>query len=309
MSVALALKGYWFREGSYLDLAVVRIAAVSVQLYVLVFRLMDRVPLVNSFADETFNKLPVLQILYPFGGRPEGDLVVAMYWIAVGSGTLAMIGLRTNVSLLVFAFSTVFVQAYLYSFGDLHHPEAVMMIALALLAVSPCNRRLSLDALMGAGHNRLVDPTPAESASSPYAAWPIVTIHCLFALMYLSAVISKFHVGGIQWANGFTLQYYLIQDGMRWGSPLALWLSQHHYLVLMAQIAVLLFQGTFWSTLIFRKLLVIYVPVGLMFHITIYLAMQAPFRQWIALYAIFIPWSRVFEMLRTMRSTGQTADA
>ena len=105
---------------------------------------------------------------------------------------------------------------------------------------------------------------------------------------------------GLDWANGFTLQYYLARDGLRWDSPLAYWLSQHHVLILLAQYGVLLFQATFALAVIFPKLRWIYVPAGLCLHIGIYVTLTAPFFQWIALYAVFIPWA---EALRLRAST------
>jgi hypothetical protein len=41
----------------------------------------------------------------------------------------------------------------------------------------------------------------------------------------------------------------------------------------------------------------IYVPAGLCMHIGIYLTLTAPFFQWIALYAVFIPWSEALRLL------------
>ncbi|MGH6920373.1 MAG: hypothetical protein ACREJ0_22030, partial [Geminicoccaceae bacterium] len=54
---------------------------------------------------------------------------------------------------------------------------------------------------------------------------------------------------------------------------------------------------------IFPKLRWFYVPGGLFLHIFIFLTMRAPFFQWIALYAVFIPWSEVLQLLRTRLRT------
>jgi hypothetical protein len=95
--------------------------------------------------------------------------------------------------------------------------------------------------------------------------------------MYLSAVVNKLSRSGLDWPNGFTLQYYMIQDGLRWGNPLGMWLGQHHILVLVLQWFTLLFQATFVLAVLFPKLRWIYVPIGLGFHSGIYLTMRAPF--------------------------------
>lgn len=119
-----------------------------------------------------------------------------------------------------------------------------------------------------------------------------------FVLMYLSAVVSKLihggfgtDQGGIGWANGYTLQAYLLQDGLRWNNPIGIWFAQFHTLILLGQFAVLLFQATFALPVLFPRLRWIYMPVGLGFHISIYILLLAPFFQWIFLYAVFIPWA------------------
>ena len=144
--------------------------------------------------------------------------------------------------------------------------------------------------------------------TSEFAGWPIKLIQWFFVLMYASAVWSKLSASGLDWANGFTLQYYLARDGLRWDSPLGYWLSQYHILILLAQYGVLLFQATFALAVIFPKLRWIYVPAGLCLHIGIYLTLKAPFFQWIALYAVFIPWAEALQLLRArLRPHGQPA--
>jgi hypothetical protein len=49
-------------------------------------------------------------------------------------------------TLLLFAAGNVFLQSVVYSFGEFHHPEGLMMIGLVVLALSPSGRALSLDA-------------------------------------------------------------------------------------------------------------------------------------------------------------------
>jgi hypothetical protein len=90
----------------------------------------------------------------------------------------------------------------------------------------------------------------------------------------------------------------MIQDGLRWGNPLGMWLGQHHILVLVLQWFTLLFQATFVLAVLFPKLRWIYVPIGLGFHSGIYLTMRAPFFEWIALYAVFMLWAAAFKVAR-----------
>ena len=87
-----------------------------------------------------------------------------------------------------------------------------MFLALGILAFAPVGRVLSVDALL----RRRRSPTPAPSILSQeheLAGWAIHLVQWLLVLIYLSAVFSKLvFVGGLDWLNGYTLQYYLIQE-------------------------------------------------------------------------------------------------
>jgi hypothetical protein len=289
-----AWRNYWFEPSYYLDLAIVRIVAVSTALVMLLHTRQWHL-IYSSLSDGYWEPLLILNVLHiPFGWgfRPPIEVVEAAYFTAVIAGALSLLGILTNLSLLIFTAASVYVQAFIYSFGELHHREAVMMIALGALAISPSGRVLSIDSMIA----RRPDASLLEDKSE-FAGWPIKLIGWFFVLMYLSAVRGKLSHGGLDWANGFTLQYALARDGLRWDSPLALWLSQFHLPVMALQFAVLAFQGTFAVAMIFPKSRWFYVPAGLMFHIGIYLTLRAPFVQWIALYVVFVPWTAALKCL------------
>ncbi len=212
-----------------------------------------------------------------------------MWFITLIAGVSSLVGFLTNINLLVFAIGSIFLQAYLYAFGELHHPEAVMMVTLVALALSPAGRTLSIDSLIHRflGSKKTGGVLTEESA---YAGWPIRLIQWFFVLMYLSSFSHKMYTSGFEWMNGITLQYYLVQDGLRNAMPLGLWLSEHHTLVKTLQWMVVSFQLTFVLAVIFPMLRWIYVPMGLSMHFGILFTLNAPFIQWIVLYVVFIPW-------------------
>ena len=206
---------------------------------------------------------------------------------------MSLIGLFTNASLIVLAFCSAYLQAFLYSFGDFHHVEEVMLIALSVLALSPSGRVLSIDWLRKHARHESLDSV--VELKNEYAGWPIKLIQWFFVLMYLSAVTMKLSASGHDWANGFTLQYYLISDGLRNDNPLSLWFSQYHTLVYIMQNVAVFFQATFTLPVLFPRLRWIYVPLGLIFHVGILLTLTAPFFTWIGLYSVFIPWSQAVQ--------------
>jgi hypothetical protein len=298
--------GYWFRPAPYVDLALVRLFAVACQLWLLLAW--------GKFSSETLEALWALPeplydpitllrlFLLPWGWeyRPSPQFMAIVFYVSVVAGLLAFVGFRTRLSLLVFALTNAFLVAYAYSHGDFHHTEAPLIIALGILALSPAGRVLSVDQLIRRWRGGSDEDDDILTAESPLAGWPIRLVQWLFVLIYLSAVLSKLvFEGGLDWLNGYTLQYYMIQDTLRKGTLLGGWFSQHHYLVMLSQYLVVIFQTTFALAVMFPRLRWIYVPLGLGFHAGNWILLNAAFPEWMALYAVFIPWRHVFtRMLR-----------
>lgn len=301
---------YWFRPAPLADLAVVRLMAVGLQLWLLL-RLDQQVLFaeLEALPAAMYEPLAVLRVLTaPFGWRvrPTSDVLQAVYWLTVAAGFLAFVGYRTNAALAVFAAGNVAIQAYRYSFGEIHHPEALMMMALGLLALAPSGARLSVDdlrrRLASVRRERRVAPFHPLDGESAFARWPLLTVRWLFALVYLSAAWSKLATAGLDWANGYTLQFYMLRDGLRWDSPLGVWLGEQHLIARIASLGSLGFEATFWIVLAVPALAAVYVPVGIGFHAGIYLVQRAPFFQFVALYAVFVPWTAL------ARAAGRAAE-
>lgn len=177
-----------------------------------------------------------------------------------------------------------------------------MLMTLLILSFSPAGRVLSVDYLLERRRNRN-SPGGQFGASDPmlvqstYAAWPLLLIKWLFFLVYFSATFSKIVGNGADWFNGYTLQYYLMRDGLRWGSSLGMWISQYHWLAILLSLTTIFFEATFFLAVLFPRLAIVYIPLGIALHLGIYLTMRAPFFQYIAVYSVFIPWSRIIPAL------------
>lgn len=291
---------YWFEPAPVINLAVCRIIIVGFQLYILATAygyFMEPA----SLPEFIYDPLPALELfIWPFGAeyRPSYEVLAATYWATFGGGIAALIGIFTRPSLWVFALGNIFLQAHIYSYGDFHHPEALLMIALVILALSPAGRVLSVDDWRAGPKEEHKNfwsyLTSAGKEKSVFARWPLVLIQVMVAIAYFDAGMSKVEESGLDWINGYTLQYYLAQDAMRWGSDLGLWLSQQHLLVQVMSCISLLFELTFFLVLLFPPLAFLYIPLGIGFHTGIYLTMKAPFFTFMALYAAFVPWSVVW---------------
>ncbi len=295
MSLTARWQRYWFDDqASLFDLAVVRVLAAGVILFMLLAQGYSSLSLSLGIADPLWTPIWLMKIL-AFGARPDDATVLLVYWVTVASIFALLVGFATNLAAMVGAVGHAYVTGYIYSFGHVHHPEPVMIFALVALALSPAGKVVSIDYLL---YWRYTQPpgTAIVTWTDQRAAWALKFIMAFFALMYLSAVHSKIMRDGT-WLNGFTLQWYLAKDGILHDSPLAVWLSTKHALILTIQYVVYFFQSTFWLAVIFPRLRWFYVPVGLAFHFGIYFTLRAPFFYWIVLYAAFIPWRHVVLML------------
>jgi hypothetical protein len=299
---------YWFPNAPLLDLAILRIIAIGTQLGLMLFD--DRYGLANlalvADVPESFYKpLPFfMPIAALFGGHRFSILEMQNLQIAtVIVGAFALIGLFSRLSVPLFAAGCTIIQFWILSHGDIHHPEAAMVVTLCFLALSPSGRVLSADALLKKRSFR-----EQLLATDREGKWAVLLLQWFFGLMYLSAFWAKLHLGKGDWQNGFTLQYYLAEDGMRWDPLLGLWMSHFHTMSLIGQWFILFFQGTFFISLLFPKLKWFYVPIGMAMHIGIYLMFEAPFFQWIALYLVFVPWTAVLLWLGWI-STDEASEA
>ena len=289
-----ALDRHFFAPARLSDLALLRIVCVGGAL--LAFPPLWAVLHYAQVDPSQFVPLPALKVLMlPLGGwgiRPD-----AMFLHAVRVGTLvvgvtALVGLYTRPSLFLFTAGYALLTAHFYAFGVVHHTEAIPIIVLSLLTVSPSGAALSVDALLGrlrvAAERRRFEPRPATPAESSFARWPLRNTQWLLAMAYLSAGLSKLVNGGLAWFNGYTLVYYAANDGLQWGAPLAPALVGHPAVASLFSIGAVALELTFWLAIVFPRLVPLFVLGGTAMHLSIYFVQKAPFFQFIFLYTAFL---------------------
>jgi hypothetical protein len=292
---------YWFSSTPQIDLEMARIVIVATQVLCILFRQnysLAQFTYVLDLPPELYHPLPILRLLLsPFDPeyRPSLEVLTAVRTTTIVFGIMATIGVLTKTSTALLAVGTILLIGHNYSYGDFHHQEAPLVIALMVLVFAPIGRALAVDSWL-AGRRGAPRAAAALDIRSNFAGWPLKLVQWQFVLIYLSAIASKLVFrGGIDWLNGFTLQYYFIRNNLRGtGTELGLWLAQYWELIVLMEIVILLFQGTFVLAVLFPRLRWIYVPLGLAFHIGNLVFLHAPFPEWMALYAVFIPWRRVF---------------
>lgn len=307
---------YWFRPAPLADLAIFRIIAAGGQLfnYLVIWRPIHRDFAALSEIPHLYDPLAVVRLfLRPMGPEwlPPLAFLTVLFWITVAALVLATLGLLTNASLTAAAAGGLFLQAYAYSFGDFHHPEALMALALVCLALSPCGRVLSLDAIRRRARTAVARrrwvAAPALDEMSAFARWPLRMLVALFALVYFSAAYHKYLTGGHAWMNGYTLQYYLLQDGLRWNRPMGMWLASHHGLAVVSSVVTMLFETFFFLAVFIPGLLLAAWPIGFGMHVGILVLMAAGFFEYLILYLALLPWTALFRWVRTRRGGSPRA--
>jgi hypothetical protein len=292
-SLRAAWRSYWFRPAPLGYLAAMRITCAGVQLWLLLAMDVynqERLREQACLPDALYDPLPALRLfLWPWGAgfRPSLEALTAVYWITAAAGAGGLVGFGTNLCLLLFAAGSTFLQAYYYSFGDLHHPEALMVLALWALAFSPAGRALSVDSLLARGPRASLVAGAKER--SIYAAWPLLLLAALLGVVYLDSAVKKLWVAGLDWMNGETLQFYLFADASRRGSELGLWLARQHTLAWLLSWVTIVFEATFFLVLFWPRLAWVYVPLGLGLHAGMAVPKVAWFYQFMALYVVFLP--------------------
>ena len=296
----------WFPHSSAVRLAVLRIVLVGFQLWLFHPRLGEQLEFVraNEHLIDPRRLLELLLLVVPVEVFRTPEMMIGLWWVTTVTGLMALVGLITRPALIVFALGNWVMQMHSYSYGDYHHPEALFLMALLLVGLGPCDRVLSLDrwlwgrkrddwlASPGAGAP-LTPPTWGAAARFRTAMWPLVLVQVLLALSYLNAGLCKIGLGGPEWFNGYTLQGYLLQDAIRWDRPWGLWLAKQHELCVALSYMTVLFEVTFCSILVFRRLTPLFLVGGAMMHTAIFITQAAPFWQFIVLYAVFIPFERL----------------
>jgi HTTM domain len=280
----LAWRDHWFAPGPLVNLAVARVI-----LAVIVLTLND--PLRFLFLGSV---PPDLWVPAPFVDwiglpRPNGELVG---WVLLASRmTLALValGVLTPVALAVALCLQLALEGWLNSLGKVAHATIPLLYAMLFLALSPCGAALSIDRLFAVRWARARGRVPRDTSTSVYARWPLELVYAELAAFYFLAGLAKVRQSGFAWADGWTLQFYLLEKQ----APAGLWLAQDVGLCRILSGLVLAFELTFPLGMVVRHVRPVYLIGGLLFHLGTRVFLRVGFWPVAALYALFLPWSRI----------------
>ncbi len=123
------------------------------------------------------------------------------------------------------------------------------------------------------------------------AAWAWQLIRVAICTAYLQAGLEKIWISGSSWASADTFRAYLFM----FDTPLGIWVSESAWLCHLLPLGTLFFQLFFCSILFFRQLAYIFLPLGVLFHIGVYLlfGIGGYVTAWYIVYLFFINWEVV----------------
>ena len=278
---------FWFPVTTAVPLAVCRLALVPAWLLIFASSPDDyAVALTYDPARIDQALIRGILVLVPVEVFHTESFLRGVWTVAAAAGVLAAVGFFTRTALLTLGLGYCILIAHLYSYGELHHPEALYCIALVLLGLSPSGCCYSVDSWLGrrSRHPERWGP----HARMDNATWALRLIQCLLAVAYFSSGSAKLLDGGLAWMNGATLQQMVLTDYVRHGMPAGLWLAQNFWLCVAGSVVTVAVEVFFFVAVFVAGARKYLLTAGAALHVGIYLTMAAPFFTWVVLYSSFL---------------------
>jgi len=188
------------------------------------------------------------------------------------------------------------------------HYNNICLFVLLILSVAP---GVSLWGVDGARRRGWVWPSGQASRVS-VPSWPILLIKFSLAFTYFGAGYTKLKASGVLWADGYTLQAYLLLKHLQEDLWAGYWLAQSYRACVVLSIATLVLEFGFLVVPFLSNrhpLTWVFVAGGLGFHGIIYLTMGiGHFLPFMGLtYLVFLDWALISRFLPSLPISGATA--
>jgi len=276
---------HWFEPAPLADLAIARIVVV------VILAILDyggRASWVALAPSGVFKPIAFLDAI-GLGAQPSIVLVTRIAAIENALLALAGLGVVARPALAAIFVLQLVQEAWVNSLGKVTHATVPLLYTIAFLALAPCDRVLSVRAWLRG--------RPADSRS-PDARWPIELAVVVLVAYYWKAGVSKLVDGGLAWADGSTLEFYLLMNRMPWGT----WLAG--FPAACAALSAFSLAFELGSPLaIARRLRWVVLGAGVLFHVGTWLFLGITFWPLLATYLVCVPWTRLATGLSTGLST------
>lgn len=203
------------------------------------------------------------------------------------------VGLFTRSSTIVAAVLGFYLLGLPHNFGHTYHFDALLVLALVVMAFSRAGDAWSIDALFARR-----DVTP----SAEYT-WPLRMIWTAMALVFFAAGLAKLRHGGLDWIVSANMEMILRRSAYHTSdadpiTTLGLWIASHAWLSrLLAAFSVVAELG-FITALISRRARAFFVPAAALLLIGIRITMGPTFGGFLIANVFWVPWTALAERLR-----------
>ena len=280
---------FWFEPSAPTDLGVSRILAYGILLRL--FWSLDT----SAWASvpHTFwMPIPLFRFLdLPLLSGPVLHVLDVSWKVALG---LSCVGAWTRVSTLCSFVVGIYLLGLPQNFGKVHHPTTIVVLLLAVVAVSRSGDAWSIDAWAHRIRRARRGLPPRPPPTSPEYTWPLRLIGVLFALVYFGAAISKLRDSGLAWVTSDNLRLLLIAHHYHHLPPTAwgLHLAQYPWLGHLQAAAALTLELSMVLTIFHRTARRILLPSIVAMQSGIWLLMGVPFTPFASALPFLIPWKR-----------------
>jgi hypothetical protein len=280
---------HWFEPAPLADLAMARIVVV------LILAVLDWGGRATWVALAPHGAVEPIAFLRAIGldAQPSPALAARVASLENALLVLAGLGIVARPALAGILVLQLVQEAWTNSLGKVTHATVPLLYAIAFLAISPCDRVLSVRAMLRG--------RPAESRS-PDARWPIELVVVVLVAYYWKAGVSKLVDGGLAWADGWTLQFHLLTNRMPWGT----WLAGFPAACAALSAFSLAFELGSPLALV-RRLRWVVLGAGALFHLGTWLFLGIAFWPLVATYLVCVPWTRLVTGLRVPLDTPVAA--
>jgi len=228
---------------------------------------------------------------------PEILGILGKIWII--SILFCSIGFLTRLSTVVSFLIGLYLFGLINSFAKTSHVESLMLLILAIMALSKCGDTFSADSLIKKRKN---PDSEIKNIQSIEYSWPISLIRVMFVFLFCAAGLSKFRNSGFNWFTSEFFSSLLINKGFTGDRAMPLvdwlpfWLGKQaklsHFLA-----ATALFLEIFAPLAIFNKYLrVVIIPSLFLLVSGFWIVLGIPFPQLLASFVFWVPWSRVIRL-------------
>ena len=275
---------FWFKPSSPIDLGVSRVLFFA-GLFAM-YAAEDFRPW-GAVSEAFWLPLPLFSVLHLRPLSPEILGVLQAVWrVALVSSA---VGFFSRTSTAIAAALGTYLLGLPHNFGQTYHFDALLVIALAVLACSRAGDACSIDAWRASRRH----PQP----SGEYT-WPIRTVWVAMSVVFFAAGLAKLRYGGLAWITSnnmsilLTRALYHVSDA----DPITrvgLWIAGHHWVASALAASAVVTEVAFPLALVSRRARLIFVPAAIAMLIAIRAMMGPTFGGFLVANVFWVPWHAI----------------